>query len=167
MLDGLLAAWLAEIAASPPTLALKTSRYVYPVVNALHIMGLATLFGAILAFDLRLLGVGAGVPLRPLAKYLPRVAACGLAVAVLTGALLFSVKPFDYVDNGAFLIKIGLVLAGTLHAVAVHLSSGWQAQLGGGIEGGVAIGSGLKVSAALSLLIWVAAIVAGRWIAFA
>lgn len=161
MLEGLLAAWLAEIAASPPALALKASRYVYPVVNALHIMGLATLFGAIVAFDLRLLGVGAGVPLRPLALHLPRVAACGLGIAVLSGALLFSVKPFDYVANGAFLVKVGLVLVGTLHAVAVRRSSGWRALLGGG-----AVGRGLRLSAAASLLIWIAAIVAGRWIAF-
>lgn len=154
--------WLAWVEASWFASALKGSRYAYPIVNALHIMCIGTLFGAILALDLRLLGVARAIPARPLALYLPRVAGCGLALAILTGAVLFSVQPFDYIDNRAFLVKLSLVLLGALHALAVHRSAGWRRFLHGSGESG----GGLKFSAALSLTIWIAAILAGRFIAF-
>ena len=153
---------LAVLASSPVPIALKTSRYAYPVVNAIHIMGLAALFGAILALDLRLLGAFASVPAHSLATILPRVAACGLAVAVASGLLLFSVNPFDYVANRAFLAKVSLVLIGALHAIGVHMASGWRDFL----SGPGTIGGGLRLSAAISLLAWSGAILAGRFIAF-
>ena len=105
MLDELLGA----LAASPVATALRASRVVYPVVNALHILGLAALFGAILALDLRLLGAARSIPAEPLARYLPRVAAAGLGTAVLTGLALFTVQPADYIGNRAFLLKVALV----------------------------------------------------------
>src|SRR5215217_1566191 len=117
---------LAFVAALPVSAALKGSQLAYPVVNTVHILGLATLFGAILALDLRLLGLFASVPARPLAVILPRIAACGLAVAVLTGLLLFTVSSFDYAANAAFLVKVTLVLTGSAHALWVHASPGWR-----------------------------------------
>ena len=158
MLDDLLGA----LAASPPATALRASRVVYPVVNALHILGLATLFGAIVALDLRLLGAARSIPAEPLARYLPRVAAAGLGTAVLTGFALFTVQPADYIGNSAFLLKVALVGVGALHAVSVHRSSAWRRfEMGGG-----AIEKRLQASAAVSLALWVGAIVAGRFIAF-
>lgn len=141
---------------------LKSSQIVYPIVNATHILGLATLFGAIMVLDLRLLGAFASVPVRSLTHVLPRIALCGLTVAVLTGLLLFSVNPYDYVRNRAFLTKVTLVLIGALHAIHVHFSREWH-NLDTGVTG---IGTALRVSAAVSLAIWTAAIFAGRFIAF-
>lgn len=158
MLDELLGA----LAASPVATALRASRVVYPVVNALHILGLAALFGAILALDLRLLGAARSIPAEPLARYLPRVAAAGLGTAVLTGLALFTVQPADYIGNRAFLLKVALVGVGTLHAISVHRSGAWQRFASGG---GV-VEKRLLVSAAVSLVIWIAAILAGRFIAF-
>lgn len=153
---------LAWIAASPVAAALKSSRYAYPVVNAVHIMGLAALFGSIVTLDLRLLGAFRTVPARALATALPRVAAVGLVVAILSGAALFSVEPADYAANRAFLIKLGLVLIGAAHAIAVHTTLGWRDLVHG--RGG--IDAGLRLSAAISLAIWTSAILAGRFIAF-
>lgn len=153
---------LGVIAASPVAAALKSSRYAYPVVNAVHIMGLATLFGSIMALDLRLLGVFRAVPARGMAQVLPTVAATGLAVAVLTGAMLFSVEPFDYAGNRAFRIKLLLVLIGATHAIAVHFTGGWRDL----VHGSGRIDAGLRLSAAISLAVWTSAILAGRFIAF-
>lgn len=152
---------LALIGQSPVAQSLKSSRYVYPLVNAAHILGLATLFGSILALDLRLLAAFRSVPVQPLARLLPRLAACGLGLAIVTGALLFTVEPEDYAANPAFLSKAALVGAGTAHALYVHRTQAWRALAHGG-----EIGAGLRVSAALSLTIWTAAILAGRFIAY-
>lgn len=153
---------LVAVETSTLAVALKASRNIYPFVNALHIIAIGALFGAILALDLRLLGLARSVPARPLALYLPRVAGCGLALAVLSGALMFSVQPFDYVGNRAFLLKIALVGVGALHALSVHASASWKrlAFAEGGSD------RRLKISAALSLVIWIAAIFSGRFIAF-
>lgn len=142
--------------------ALRGSRNAYPVVNALHILAIGALFGSILALDLRLLGAARSIPLQPLARYLPRVAGSGLALAVATGLLLFAVQPFDYVDNRAFLVKITLVAIGTVHALGVHASGVWKRL----VDGRASIDGRLKISAALSLGIWTAAVFCGRFIAF-
>ena len=152
---------LAFIAQSAVARALKSSRYVYPAVNAAHILALATLFGSILALDVRLLGAFRSVPVRPLAAVLPRVAAIGLGCAVVTGALLFTVEPLDYARNPAFLAKGALILAGSAHALTVHASARWRRLLAEEV-----IAVGLRVSAALSLALWSAAILAGRLIAY-
>ena len=152
---------LAALAASPVAALLKTSRLVYPLVNAGHILSLSALFGSILALDLRLMGFFGAVALPPLARFLPLVAAAGLSGAVATGFLLFTVQPIDYAANPAFLVKLGLVAAGTLHAAFVHAGRPWRRMLDTGHTS-----PGLKVSAVLSAAIWIGAIVAGRFIAF-
>jgi len=153
---------LTALAGSPWAEALKASYYAYPAVNAAHILALATLYGSILALDLRLLGLFPGVPAAPLARMLSRIAACGLALAVPTGFLLFSVEPHDYAANPKFLAKVSLVSLGAAHAISVHFTAGWKAL----VRDGAPVAASLKASAALSLLLWTGAIVAGRWIAF-
>jgi hypothetical protein len=153
---------LALIAQSPLARAMKSARYVYPIVNAAHILGLSTLFGSILALDLRLLGAFRSIPVQPLARILPPIAAGGLAAAVVTGALLFTVEPQDYARNRAFLAKAAFVLAGILHALYLQSTARWRRLAHA--EG--VIGASLRLSALVSLMLWTAAILAGRFIAF-
>ena len=153
---------LYALGTSPLAQLMSASRYVYPLVNAAHILALAALFGSILALDLRLLGCLAKVPVQPLAVMLPKVAAGGLVCAVLTGFLLFTVEPIDYAANRAFLAKITIVAIGAAHAIAVRSSSQWKTL----VRAGGTIGPRLRASAATSLLLWTGAIIAGRFIAF-
>ena len=152
---------LGALEAWPVAAALRRSIYLYPAVNALHIFGLALVIGAIVPFDLRAMGFFAATPVAPLARFLPNAAAIGVAVAVPTGFLLFAVKPFEYAANPAFLVKVGLVLAGIANALAQRQSAGWRALLDGDEPG-----TRVKLGAALSLVIWCAALMAGRMIAF-
>ncbi len=158
----MLEAALVALGESPLSQAMSASRYIYPLVNAGHILALAALFGPILALNLRLLGLFVAVPVEPLAAVLPRVAAVSLVLAVLTGFLLFAVEPLDYSANPAFLVKMAMVAAGAAHAFSVHRSAGWKALL----RNGGKIGPRLRVSAMGSLLLWTGAILAGRFIAF-
>ena len=73
--------------------------------------------------------------------------------------LLFSVRPLAYAANPAFLIKVLLVALGILNALALRLNRHWsQARAGGPVHGSV------RATALLSLFIWAAAVLAGRWI---
>jgi hypothetical protein len=140
---------------------LRRSLYVYPFVNATHILGIALLVGSIVPVDLRILGLASGPPLGPTARALARFAATGLALAIMTGFLLFSVQPLEYAVNPAFWTKVSLVALGTLNALALRASKTWRvAEIDG------EIGTGLKIGAAISLLIWISAVFAGRAIAF-
>ena len=152
---------LTAIESWPLAEELRRSLYLYPLVNALHIFGLALLIGSILPFDLRILGLFRDVPLQPLAGFLPGVAAAGLSIAVIAGALLFIVRPLDYAENPAFLIKIALVGLGTMNAVVQQLSPGFRAIIAGGRPS-----AAIRMRAGLSLAVWPAALLAGRAIGY-
>lgn len=92
---------------------LKASRWVYPLVNTGHILGLALLVGAIVPMDLRLLRGDAG------AVWLRRYAAAGLTLAIACGALLFVTQATDYVVSAWFRAKMA-VLALALVNIAAH-----------------------------------------------
>jgi hypothetical protein len=153
--------WLAPLAQMPLARALIVSPVFYLLMNAAHIMAIGMLFGSILALDLRILGLFATVPLQAVAGFLSRMAAVGLAMTVLTGLCLFSVRPTEYIQNPAFLAKLGLVALGTVNAWVVHAGTGWTQV----IEKG-RISPAARITAMLSMTIWISAIVAGRWIGF-
>jgi hypothetical protein len=136
-----------------PVRALARSRWVYPFVNVGHVLGIATLFGAILVLDLRLVGLFRTIPVTMLDGVASRVAAAGLALAVLTGLPLFAVRAREYLAEPVFLWKIGLVAVATVHALAVRRT-------------GLAERAPVVVGLA-SILAWTAAITAGRMIGYA
>ncbi|MCG7363873.1 DUF2214 domain-containing protein [Roseomonas sp. ACRSG] len=150
--------WLAQW---PVAVALRQSALAYPLVNAAHILGIGLLLGSIATLDLRMLGLFRAAPMAVLAPPLWRMAGCGLGLAAATGFLLFSTRPGAYLDNPAFLLKLGLLALGLLNILALHLNPAWKRALAGG-EAGAA----LRLPALLSLLAWVGAVLAGRWIGF-
>lgn len=152
---------LAALQQSPVAALLRQSLYLYPLVNALHILGIGLLVGAILPADLRLLGLFRHRPLQLLVPFLTGAAAFGLALAVATGILLFSVKPLEYAVNAAFLSKLALVAAGTANALALRLTPAWRTAMAGGPAT-----ARLRLGAAVSLVVWPAALLPGRFIAF-
>jgi hypothetical protein len=156
-----IADWIEPLSATPVARLLIRSSTAYLLVNAAHILSLGTLFGAMLALDLRLLGFAKPIPLPAVAPYLSRLAGTGLVLTVITGLCLFSVRPMEYATNPAFLWKLGLIALGLANLIAVHRSSGWKAMLQGD-----RLTVGLRISALASVTIWIGAVVAGRWIGF-
>ena len=130
-------------------------------VNATHILAIGLLLGAILPLDLRMLGLFRSFPLDVLGPFLSRAAAVGVAIAIATGFLLFLVRPAEYAGNPAFLAKIGLLALGLANAGLLHLSSGWRLAVTKGISG-----AGVRISAGISFVTWLCALVAGRWVGF-
>ncbi len=152
---------LQALAEWPVAAALRRSAIAYPLVNAAHIISLGLLLGAITTLDLRLLGLFRACPVGVLGPPLWRVAACGLALAVVTGFLLFSTRPLAYAENPAFLAKLGLIGFGLLNLLVLRFNAPWHLALGGG-----AVHWSVRAAALLSLVAWMGAVVAGRWIGF-
>ncbi|WEA26501.1 DUF6644 family protein [Rhizobium binxianense] len=152
---------LEWLSATAPAGALRRSATAYMFVNAGHILAIGILVGAILPLDLRLAGLFRKVPVEILAPFLSRAAGVGLAAAVVTGFCLFTVRAVEYAANPAFLAKLGLIALGLLNLLIVHFGRGWKTAVSTGI-----VRPGLRFSAALSAMVWIAAVLAGRWIGF-
>src|SRR5436190_2116431 len=70
---------------------INDSSWMFPAIEAVHIVALALLFGAALVLNLRLLGVMLrGVPVSRLARELAPWTFCSLTAILVSGALLFS-----------------------------------------------------------------------------
>jgi hypothetical protein len=138
---------------------IRTSAILYPLISAMHIIGIATLFGAILTLDLRAAGIWKSQGWRGVVGTVSPVAAAGLLLTTLSGALLFVVRGSHYVLNSAFLIKLAIVTVAIANVVVFHSllakCSYSRTTLG------------IRVCAIVSIVAWISAIVAGRWIAFA
>lgn len=144
--------------------ALRRSVWVYPLVNAGHIAGLALLFGAIVPMDLRLLGLWRTIPVATMAGVLLPVAATGLGVAAVTGSLLFSVRAVEYAALDIFQAKLLLILASLLNILLLHRSATWALYREGAVDSGTE--PGLRAAGLLSILLWLSVIVAGRLIGY-
>lgn len=138
----------------PLAAALRGSVWLYPLVNAAHIAGIALLFGAIVPLDLRLAGLWPAVPLSHLRRVLLPVAVCGLLLAVAAGALLFIVKAGDYAASPWFQAKIAVVALALVNAAVLEF----------GARKANALRSRLAGVASLGL--WLAAIVLGRLVGY-
>lgn len=152
----------STLAESALASAIRHSELAYPLLSSLHIVGIGILLGNILLLDLRLLGVLRQNALAEVLSLLSRIAGLGLGLAIASGLLLFSVQPQHYLHNPAFLLKLALLSLALLNLLLVQYSQSWQQA-----QSGSQVSSGLKLAAACSLLLWLAIIIAGRWIAFA
>ena len=141
---------------SGPAQWLRFSRWGYAAANTAHVASIAVLVGAILPLDLRLLGAWRSVPLAPLARVLVPVAATGLACAATTGLLLFATRATEYAALDLLWLKLALVTAGTVHAVAIQAGPGLQALSAGG----------QRLTGSFSLTCLAGALVCGRFLAF-
>lgn len=134
---------------------LATSAWAYPALEALHITGIGLLLGSLVLLELRVWGLGAALPVQALARLALPVAVAGFTVCLLTGTLMFASQANEFLVNRAFGIKLGLLTAAGCNAVLFHSR--------GGLE---RLDRTARWQSALSLGLWIAVIIAGRWIAY-
>lgn len=150
---------LAALEGSGIAVYLRSARWGYAAVNALHILGIALLVGAIVPLNLRLLGVWRSIDRAALVRVLAPTAAAGLGLAAGAGLLLFSVRAAEYAALAVFQIKLSLILLGALSALWAHWRHGVLLERAGRGR--------LAAHATVSILCWLGALTCGRLIAFA
>lgn len=129
--------------------------YAYPALEVLHIVGVALLLGNLLALELRVWGVARELPLQALARLSLSLSLAGFGLLVASGVLMFAAAPNDLLANGSFLWKMGLLQLAGLNAAGFHA------------RGGLArIDRIARAQTVLSLGLWLAIIILGRWIAY-
>lgn len=140
----------------------RNSAWAFPFLQSWHFIGMTMLLGVVGAIDLRVLGVARAVPLAPLHRFLP-MAFIGFGINLITGICFFCHDPYVYAYNTSFRIKMLLIIIAGLNALWFRLGVFLDLERWGpGIEASRLA----KVISALSILIWLAVITAGRYIAF-
>jgi hypothetical protein len=153
-------AWALALEQTPLAQLLRESLFLYPLANVLHVVAVATLLGSIAVFDLRLLGLGRAIPIAGLARLALPVAGAALCLAVPTGAAMFITEAPAYVRNPVFVTKLALIVLAGLNIALFH----------GFLRPGETptddATPAMRASAAASLSLWLAVLIAGRLIAY-
>ena len=152
------------IQASAPAEWMRTSLKAMPIVEAIHVLAAATVFGTILIVDLRLLGFpNTKRSFTRISHEMLRVTWTAFFVSVLTGGLMFAANANTYYGNTAFRLKmLALVVAGVnmliFQLITYRTVGRWDTGVRPPIAG--------RVAGAVSLTIWVSLICLARWIGF-
>jgi len=153
--------WLA---ATPGSIALHESRYVFLIVLMVHVLTLCVFVGTAVMVDLRLLGLTLQrVPASEvMARILPWTAA-GFLVMIVSGALLFYAEPVSRYHNLFFRLKMVTLVLAVINAWEFYRT----------VYRGVADWDmypvpprAARVAGGLSLALWAIMITLGRMIAY-
>jgi hypothetical protein len=151
------------IEASDLAARVRESIWVYPFLETTHVIGLALLFGAIAMFDLRVLGLNKELPVAQLWQHVKPWVWTGFVMGMVSGTLLFIGGAADFAVNPALQLKLALILLAGINAAAFELRirptlAGWDHH--------ASAPPAARVSACLSLTLWLAIMIAGRMIAY-
>jgi hypothetical protein len=143
--------------------AVRESELFYPIVLSTHLSCIAVFGGMILATNLRLLDLsftsyGAGEMIRSLRAW----KRFGIVLMVTCGILMATAKADTYYPNTYFRLKLILLACLVVHAFIfrdVYRDSEVLDAL-------PKTPQRAKIAGGISLLLWVAVVCAGRWIAY-
>jgi hypothetical protein len=144
--------------------SIRDSLFLFPGLEAIHVVGLALVFGMIAVIDLRLLGLASrGRRFRNMAADILKWTWLAFGITFVSGALMFSTNAVVYFHNPVFRAKMVLLLLAGLNMAIFELTTGrsveqWDSAPAAPIAG--------KTAAVLSLVLWVSIIFLGRWIGF-
>jgi hypothetical protein len=154
--------FLRPLEKSPIGVWVRESEWGYAIVLCAHAVGMAIVVGILAMICLRVLGYGKGVGLGQLRK-LSAIAWIGFAINAVSGVMLFFGNARRLAEATAFQVKLVFIVAG-----GVSIWMLWR-ELNATPEAlgpdGVAT-QRAKVIAIASLIVWLAAIVAGRTIGY-
>jgi len=142
--------------------AMRDYVWLAPAVRTVHTIGFAVLVGTIVAFDLRVLGFSKRIPVRALSGHLLPWTFAALVAIVPTGLLMFAAHATDLIDNTAFKVKMGLLLAAGINA-AIFRTGPYQGVPAWDTDTVAPLGA--RASVAASIAIWFAIIACGQLLA--
>jgi hypothetical protein len=140
--------------------AIRNSLWLFPIIEAVHLVGLAVIGGAILVVDFRLLGLGLrGQPVSRLAHDVQPWVLGSIAVMIASGVPLFVSEATKCYYSFAFWTKMTALLLVIIFTFTIRRSVTCAA------EGRFAPGLN-KAVAITSIALWSAVGWGGRWIGF-
>ncbi len=143
---------------------IRENELAFPCIESIHVLAITLVVGTIAIVDLRLLGLASRERLvsRVTSDVLP-LTWTAFAVAAVSGFLMFMSNAPAYSHNGYFRAKLVLLaLAGLNMAVFQAYVSQDQDRW----DKALPTPRGVRIAAAISLLLWVLVVASGRWIGF-
>jgi hypothetical protein len=148
--------WISE--------TIKSVTWIVPLVQSIHIVTLAIVFGAIFMVALRVLGMvrmdqGFGAVLNRFEPFIRK----GIVVLAATGLILVAGEPVRELMSLSFWLKMALLLIGITSAYTFTRSLGRAGVMSGGEP---QFTSSTRVGAMATVVLWLAIIFLGRAIAY-
>ena len=146
------ASWLGNV--------VRDSIWIFPAIEAVHIVALCVLFGAILMLNLRLLGLTlANKPIAQLAREFAPWVLVSLVIILITGVVLFSSEAMKSYASVPFQVKMvflfaALVFHFTVYGRVTKARDGQIPQIWNAL------------AAIVSILLWLGVGIGGRGIGF-
>ena len=128
--------------------ALGSHPWAYPMLEVVHIVGIALLLGNLLLLEARVFGLGAALPMQPLARL-------SLGLVAASGLLMFATMPSELLANRVFTAKMALIALAACNAGWFHGRRSLQR-----LDGTA------RALMTLSTLLWLLVITCGRWIGY-
>jgi hypothetical protein len=153
--------WIAETRVGRGILE---SVWVFPIVEGLHLMGIALSVGVLCWLDLRLIGIAlTDQPISKVWKQVMPVAVFGFSLMFVTGGLLFWAEAITAYNSVHFWIKLGLILMAGLNAlyferVTRRGIAAWDTSPVPPLKA--------RIAGFASLILWTAVIITGRTMAY-
>ena len=138
--------------------------WTYGIVNLIHILGIATLFGSITVLDLRLLGLWRTVPLASIVAPTVPVATAGFVTAAASGVCLMATNATEYIGNPFLLVKFPAIGLGVANVAVLTSLPSWKAI--GRRDLSPRERRQLAVAGGISFASWLTAVSAGRRIGY-
>ena len=153
--------WLA---ATPGSIALHESHYMFLVVLTVHVMTLCVFVGMAVMVDLRLLGLTMRrVPASEVVSRLVPWSGGSFLVMVISGSLLFYATPVDRYENLFFRAKMVMLVLACVNAWVFHKTvyrnvTEWDLD--------PVPPPGARLAGGVALALWAGIILAGRMIPY-
>ena len=142
---------------------IRESAIVFPVILSLHLAGMGLFGGMILMTDLRLLGIALTKhPVSDIVNGLRPWKHAGLTLTAGCGILLLWSKAAIYYPNPYLWIKLSLFGLIIIHALVFRSVYRNVTDL----DRSPVIPGRAKLAAALSIVLWISVVTAGRWIGY-
>lgn len=144
--------------------ALRESPWDYYIIGAVHLLGIAWAGGSVVMGNLRLLGIAMrGARVSQVLDQLRPWKCAGFGVVAMSGALLALSEPLDCYHSRSFWISMALLALAGVNGAAFRFRiyrsvTGW--------DEGASAPAAARLTACISLLLWVCLVFAGRGIAF-
>lgn len=156
--------WAETVEQWPLAIAIAESRYAFPLIEGVHLIGLSVAIGLLFITDLRLAGV--------VLKRLPAVQVLhqlrpwvlgGFAVIFVTGGLLFLAGASTLVTSAIFAWKLLFIVLAGINAAYFEFVIAKETVVS---DGQAVLPAAAKFAAIASLSLWTVVIVCGRLIPY-
>jgi hypothetical protein len=138
---------------------IRDSLWLFPVIEAVHLLALAALGGAVFIVDFRLLGIGLRQPVREIARDAQHWMNVSLPVILMTGVALFLSEAVKCYYNPSFWVKMTALPLAILFTLTI------KRRITRRKDDDIPRMTGTLV-ALTSIGLWLVTAAAGRWIGF-